>query len=303
MRLLILGGDGFCGWPTSLHLSAAGHEVAIVDNFARRKADVELEVESLTPIGPLEARLAAWREIVRPQDRLPRARRRARLRGPARPPARVRPDAVVHFAEQRAAPYSMKSAAPQALHRRQQHQRDAQPAGRDRRVRARHPRRPPRHDGRLRLRRRRRSDPRGLPARDGSTPTTAATVEQEILYPANPGSVYHMTKTLDQLLFAFYNKNDEVRDHRPAPGHRLGHPDRRDPARRAADQPLRLRRRLRHRAQPLPHAGRDRLPADRARHRRPDARLHPHPGHASAASSSPSPTRRSAASASGSSTR
>ena len=60
-------------------------------------------------------------------------------------------------------------------------------------------------------------------------------VEQEILYPANPGSVYHMTKTLDQLLFAFYNKNDEHPDHRPAPGHRVGHADRR---RRALDERL-----------------------------------------------------------------
>jgi len=53
MQILVLGGDGFCGWPTALHLSAAGHDVVIVDNFARRNADVELEVESLTPIRPL----------------------------------------------------------------------------------------------------------------------------------------------------------------------------------------------------------------------------------------------------------
>ena len=63
MRILILGGDGFCGWPTSLHLSASGHEVAIVDNLARRNADVELEAASLTPIEPLGTRLAAWREL------------------------------------------------------------------------------------------------------------------------------------------------------------------------------------------------------------------------------------------------
>ena len=53
-------------------------------------------------------------------------------------------------------------------------------------------------------------------------------IEQEILYPANPGSVYHMTKTLDQLMFAYYAKNDQDPRHRPASGHRLGHPDRRD---------------------------------------------------------------------------
>jgi len=62
MRVVILGGDGFCGWPTSLHFSARGHEVAIVDNFARRFADIELGVESLTPIRPLEERLEVWRQ-------------------------------------------------------------------------------------------------------------------------------------------------------------------------------------------------------------------------------------------------
>ena len=48
--ILVLGGDGFCGWPTSLHLSAAGYDVAIVDNLSRRKIDIELGTESLTPI-------------------------------------------------------------------------------------------------------------------------------------------------------------------------------------------------------------------------------------------------------------
>jgi UDP-sulfoquinovose synthase len=50
MRIVVLGGDGFCGWPTALHLSKLGHEIVIVDNLSRRKIDVELEVSSLTPI-------------------------------------------------------------------------------------------------------------------------------------------------------------------------------------------------------------------------------------------------------------
>jgi len=61
-KIFVLGGDGFCGWPTSLHLSKLGHEVVIVDNLSRRKIDVELEVESLTPIRPLSVRVAAWQE-------------------------------------------------------------------------------------------------------------------------------------------------------------------------------------------------------------------------------------------------
>ena len=63
MKVIILGGDGFCGWPTALHLSNLGHDVVIVDNLSRRKIDVELEVESLTPIRPMSERLAAWKEV------------------------------------------------------------------------------------------------------------------------------------------------------------------------------------------------------------------------------------------------
>src|SRR5438270_10469937 len=63
MQILVLGGDGYLGWPTALHLSAAGHEVAVADNFARRGYDEELGVESLVPIATPEERVAAWTEI------------------------------------------------------------------------------------------------------------------------------------------------------------------------------------------------------------------------------------------------
>ena len=210
MRVIILGGDGFCGWPTALHLSARGHEVAIVDNLSRRNIDNELEVESLTPIRPMGERLAAWKEIsgrTIPFHRIDVGQNYHRLLTLFR---EWQPDAVVHFAEQRAAPYSMKS----PLHKRYTV---------DNNVNATHnvlvaivesgldihlvhlgtmgvygygtagitiP------EGYLQVK---------IDADDGRT------VEQEILYPANPGSVYHMTKTLDQLLFAYYNKNDRVR--------------------------------------------------------------------------------------------
>src|SRR5437762_2914925 len=109
MRIVVFGGDGFCGWPTSLHLSAQGHDVLIVDNLARRFTDVELEISSLTPIAPLSKRLEAWTETT--------GRAIAHLNfDVAKEYYRItnlfqefRPDAVVHFAEQRAAPYSMKS--------------------------------------------------------------------------------------------------------------------------------------------------------------------------------------------------
>src|ERR1700761_7939819 len=63
MKIGILGGDGYCGWATALYLSARGHEVAIVDNFARRQWDHELGVQTLTPIRPLAERLRVWHEL------------------------------------------------------------------------------------------------------------------------------------------------------------------------------------------------------------------------------------------------
>jgi len=106
MRILVLGGDGYLGWPTALHLSASGHEVAVNDNFARRGYDVEMGVESLVPIASLEERIAAWREIggreIKPYvgDLCDAAFVHQMVRD-------FRPDTIVHFGEQRAAPYSM----------------------------------------------------------------------------------------------------------------------------------------------------------------------------------------------------
>ena len=65
--ILVLGGDGFCGWPTSLHLSAVAYDVAIVDNLSRRKIDVELGTESLTPIRTPQVRLATWANMSGPR--------------------------------------------------------------------------------------------------------------------------------------------------------------------------------------------------------------------------------------------
>ena len=102
MKIIVLGGDGFCGWPTGLHLSATGHEVVIVDNLSRRNIDNELEVGSLTPITPLGTRLDAWREVSDKQIpflRFDISQHYHRLLGLF---ADFKPDAVVHLAEQRA---------------------------------------------------------------------------------------------------------------------------------------------------------------------------------------------------------
>jgi UDP-sulfoquinovose synthase len=106
MKILVLGGDGYLGWPTALHLSQAGHEVAVADNFVRRHYDDELGVESLVPIEPLRTRIAVWRELTGKQigmyvgDLTDAIFTYHIIRD-------FEPDAVVHYAEQRAAPYSM----------------------------------------------------------------------------------------------------------------------------------------------------------------------------------------------------
>lgn len=210
MKVLVLGGDGFCGWPTSLHLSAEGHDVRIVDNFARRNADIELEASSLTPIMPMGTRLNAWNLMTGREigfDHFDVADNYHRLLTLIK---EWDPDAVVHFAEQRAAPYSMKS----SWHKRYTVNNNLNAtnnllaalveAGSDAHVvhlgtmgvygygtaGVKIP------EGYLRIH---------VPTEDGDV------IESEILYPPNPGSIYHLTKTQDQLLFAYYNKNDGLR--------------------------------------------------------------------------------------------
>ncbi|HVI31413.1 NAD-dependent epimerase/dehydratase family protein [Phenylobacterium sp.] len=209
MRVLILGGDGFCGWPTALHLSARGHEVAIADNLSRRRIDAELGAYSLTPIADMETRLAAWTEVSgrtigfhpltigKDYDTL-----LALLTG-------WRPDAVVHFAEQRAAPYSMKS----ARHKRYTVDNNLNAtndilaaiveSGLDIHLA---------HLGTMGVY---GYGTAGMAIPEGyltvKVETPEGWVPREILYPANPGSIYHMTKTQDALLFQFYAKNDHVR--------------------------------------------------------------------------------------------
>jgi len=210
MKVLVLGGDGFCGWPPALHLSNIGHDVVIVDNLSRRKIDVELEVESLTPIAPMGTRLAAWKEVsgksIGFRD-LDVAHDYQSLLDLVRD---EQVDAVVHFAEQRAAPYSMKGA------RQKRYTVDNNlnathnllcavvESGRDIHVV---------HLGTMGVY---GYGTAGMKIPEGYLNVQVVTpegkvVEQEILYPANPGSVYHMTKTQDALLFAFYNKNDGLR--------------------------------------------------------------------------------------------
>jgi len=210
MRVLVLGGDGFCGWPTSLYLSDRGHDVTIMDNLSRRNIDNELEVQSLTPIRPVGERLRVWQEVsgrkigfvnldlANEYDRLMRVLEE------------LQPEAIVHFAEQRAAPYSMRSVRTKRYTV-------------DNNVRATHnllvamvasgSDAALAHLGTMGVYGYGWSGSAPIP--EGylmvKVPTPDGDLEREILHPANPGSVYHMTKTLDQLMFAFYAKNDGLR--------------------------------------------------------------------------------------------
>jgi UDP-sulfoquinovose synthase len=209
-RILVLGGDGFCGWPTSLYLSRRGHDVTIVDNLSRRKIDVELEVESLTPIRPVSERLRAWNEVSGHEIRFENftvGENYHRLLTKIRD---EQPDAIIHFAEQRAAPYSMKS----SWHKRYtvnnnlNATNDVLCAIVESKVDT--------HLVHLGTMGVYGYGSAGMKIPEGYLKVFLSTddgdqIEQEILYPFNPGSIYHMTKTQDQLFFHFYNKNDGVK--------------------------------------------------------------------------------------------
>jgi UDP-sulfoquinovose synthase len=108
MRVLILGGDGYLGWPTALRFSAGGHEVAVVDNFSRRRWVSESGSDSLTPIRDLERRIEAWRETSgeRIRSYVGSVEDGDFLDGVV---AETRPEVVIHYGEQPSAPYSMIS--------------------------------------------------------------------------------------------------------------------------------------------------------------------------------------------------
>lgn len=210
MKIAVLGGDGFVGWPTSLHLSAAGHEVHVIDNLSRRWIDAELGVQSLTPMDSIQERVRIWREVSGHEigfHLLDIAKDYERLKSWIET---HRPDAIIHFAEQRAAPYSMKS---------EQHKNYTV----DNNVNATHNMLNALvasgvdahvvHLGTMGVY---GYSTVGAAIPEGYLPVTidledGGSAKQDILYPANPGSIYHMTKCLDQLLFQFYAKNDGLR--------------------------------------------------------------------------------------------
>lgn len=220
MKILILGGDGFCGWPTVLHLSAQGHDIMIVDNLSRRRIDLELGVTSLTPIASLENRCSMWQHLTGhtiPHYIIDVDYEYNQLLALIE---MQRPDVIIHFAEQRAAPYSMKTPD----HKRYTVSNNVNAthnvlaaiveSGLDIHLV---------HLGTMGVYGYGTAGdvlPEGYqliaPVTDTENifhddPIVRTGEPREIRYPSNPGSIYHMTKCLDAEMFAYYAKNDKLR--------------------------------------------------------------------------------------------
>jgi len=208
-RIIVFGGDGFCGWPTSLYLSNQGYDVTIVDNLSRRKIDIELECDSLTPIQPIHKRIETWEKITGKKidykfiDVSKHYHRILTLF------KELKPQAVVHFAEQRSAPFSMKT----PNHKQYTINNNTNgthnilcaivESGLD-----------------IHLVHLGTTGVYGYSSVGMTIPEGYMTIkvdvdgvekQMEIPYPAHPGSIYHLTKTMDALMFSYYNKNDSLR--------------------------------------------------------------------------------------------
>ena len=205
-KIFILGGDGFCGWPAALSLSKKGNDIIIIDNLSRRKIDIELGVKSLTPISTIEKRIISWRNISGNKIRYYNIDISKEYEKYHQLVLKEKPDTIIHFAEQRAAPYSMKGQKEKRytvannINATNNVLCSIADSGFDTHLV---------HLGTM-----------GVYGYGGSgmkLPEGYIDVDipgvgvKEIVYPPSPGSVYHMTKTQDALLFQFYNKNDGIR--------------------------------------------------------------------------------------------
>lgn len=210
MKIMVLGGDGFCGWPTALRLSATGHDVFIVDNLSRRNIDNELSTDSLTPITTIDQRIRAWNGLNNTPISFQNIDVAKEYEVLAEAIDSFMPDAVVHFAEQRAAPYSMKSARHKlyTVNNNVMATTNLLTALVDKGCDAHFV-----HLGTMGVY---GYSSVGLTIPEGYLDAkfelpNGDMATQSILYPTNPGSVYHATKSLDQILLAYFVKNDGLR--------------------------------------------------------------------------------------------
>jgi len=205
----ILGADGFCGWATTLHLSNLGYDVIAIDNFSRRKIDIELECDSLTPIKPMSRRIETWKILTGKDIRFENIDISLQYNKVLSFLKETKPASIVHFAEQRAAPMSMKSdywkrytisnninathnimcaIAESDINTHMIHLGTTGTAGYV-------------------------STPMDIPEGylDVKVETDTGEESMEFPWPLRSQSIYHLTKSMDFLMFEFYNKNDNIK--------------------------------------------------------------------------------------------
>ena len=211
MKILVLGGDGFCGWPTSLNLSNSGHEVLIIDNLSRRNIDNELGVSSLTPIQSVQTRINTWNKNKNNHINFINIDIAHQYSSLLNTINEFKPETIIHFAEQRAAPYSMKT--PQTKRYTV-----------DNNINATHNLLCAIVESKLDIHLVHLGTmgvygygTAGMKIPEGyldvhiKDDENQKMVETQILYPTNPGSIYHMTKSLDQIMFGYYAKNNHLK--------------------------------------------------------------------------------------------
>jgi len=278
MRVLILGGDGYLGWPTAMRFSARGHEVSVVDNFSRRRWHEQHGTDSLTPIRSLDERIDAWREVsgneiasyVGAIEDAPFLEKII---------IETRPEAVIHYGEQPSAPFSMANRE-QAVETQYTNVigtlnllfflRDHAP------------------DCHLvKLGTMGEYGTPNIDIEEGFIEIEHKGRKDTLPFPKMPGSLYHLSKVHDSHNIQFACRVWGLRSTDLNQGVVYGDRDRRDRPGRAPLHPLRLRRVVRDGAQPLLRAGGGRPSAHRLRQGRADARIPQRPATRSSASSWP----------------
>ncbi len=210
MKIIVLGGDGFIGWPLSLDLSKEGHEVYIIDNLTRRSIDKELNVSSLTPIKDLNSRLATWKRLTNHDINYVNINIDKDYEIFQNLLKEFRPDVIFHLAEYKSAPYSMRS----AYHKIETVGHNINAANvilssiieseiETHLI----------HIGTMGVygysSMKNTYIPEGYIDVDINY-ENGFKEKRNILYPFNPGSIYHLSKSLDNLIFQFYAKNDNL---------------------------------------------------------------------------------------------
>jgi len=203
MNIIVLGADGFCGWPTTLELLKAGHNVCMIDDLSRRAIDASLGTRSLTDISSFSKRTREAKEVY--GDKVKSVQTEIDFPNPSMGKLieRFEPDAIIHFAEQRSAPYSMKNIYTRDYTVR----RNITTTHSILSLMVEHcPKAHLIHLGTMGVYG--YSDAFGdIPEGYLDITINSTGKEVEILYPTNPGSIYHMTKSMDQIMFQYYNKN------------------------------------------------------------------------------------------------